>query len=451
MSEIKRGPVVTYDRLDNIQPEDWAKKIVEVGQNAQCPITAIMDAAGTETTQSRIYHWWQKDVPAKRGSITGVYTDGNMTSAYASGLADNQSLYLKMAEASARHLVSGETITVASAPNADGTVTLTAMLNMKVVTVSPDGDNSRVAVKVKSKGSDYLSAERAILVAAKVSDPGLKWFATSPGIAAENAELPDSVFYEPVEFENRTAIQMASTEMSGSEIAELERVNRDKWQDAIKDTLSLFRRQREYNCIWSTGDVDYIRGKQRRYYKGLLELMREAGSSSFNCNTDTRWTGKVWATGGGLTMLDDMLIDTSRIQTDSDTKVIFLGDLGMQSINQVVQNSTHFNWSADESVYGVNVKVLHGTVKTAKFIIHPMFNQEDRLRRSALITEMPYVKRVTFRPLAFITGKQGTDESGYDWVDGKKAGWMVEETLRATHLKAFAWVDNLGANGPSGS
>jgi hypothetical protein len=450
MGEIKRGPVVTYDRGANIQPEDWNKEVVKVVPNSQVPLTAFTDAAGSTTTQSRIHHWWQKDQPAQRGAITGVYTDGAMSSAYASGLADAQVLYLKMAEADAAHLLNGMTITAAAVPEDDGTVVLTALLNLDVRHVSLDGANSRVTVKVLSKGSDYLASESAIIVAAQIADPGLSWF-LSGDAQAENSELPDSTFYEPVEFENRTAILMAATEMSGSELKELERVNRDKWREAIEDALLVFRRKREHAFIFSNGKLRWEGSKQRRFYKGLLELMREAGASSYNCATNTRWADKVWDTGGGLIMLDDMIVDTSRIQTKSDTKIMFLGDLGMQSINRVVQNSTHFSWSADESVYGVNLKVLRGAMKTLKFAIHPTFNEEPRLRRSGLITEMPCVKRVNFRPMQFITGKQGTDESGYDWVDGKKAGWMVEESVEATHLKAFAWVDNLGADGPSGS
>lgn len=445
---VKRGPVVTYDRLENIQPEDWSRKIVEILPNAQCPMTAIMDAAGSETTQSRIYHWWTKDQPAQRGAITGVYYDAAMTDAFddSPALADGMSLYLKMAEADAAQLMKGQTITAVSGVETDGTVAHTGQLNLDVRNVSCDGANSRVAVRVMSSGASYLTAEKTILLAATISAHGLTWF-VSGNAQPENSELPDSVFYEPQPFDNQTAILMAATEMSGSELKELERVDKDKWSRAIADALLCFRREREYMAIFSNRKTAWEGSKQRRFYSGLLEMMRAAGSSFYNIAADAAFHDLVWDTGGGLTALDDIVLGSSRIQTNSDTKIVYLGDLGMQSINRAVKGSTMFQWSAEETVYGVTLKTLRGTMKTLKFVIHPLFNSEDRFRRSALITEMPYVKKVNFRPLQFITGKQGVDESGYDWVDGKKAGWMVEETMMATHLKAFAWVDNLGANG----
>ena len=466
--QIKRGTVVTYDRVANIQPEDWNRKIVELDTNAEVPFTAIMDAAGSETTKSRIYHWWQKDMPSPKGAITGVYTDGAMQTPYVSGLTNGQVLYLKMSEQDASNLVAGMQITANAAPDELGFLENAAMVNLSIKNVSLSGASSRVVVSVNSisyDGGGTAAGEGSLLTAAAVAS-GLHWFLSGDN-QPENSQLPDSTFYEPVEFFNRTAISMGSCQMSGSELKELERVDKDKWDRAIADALRIVRRKREYQSIFGTGNIGRdAAGRQIRYYKGVRQMALKGslapdgspnndGMTVWDVKAGTRtqagtagsagWTGLSWA-NYGLKMLDDIIVNCSRVQTNVSKKSAWLGDLGMQAINEAVRASTHYEWSEEKTIMGVRLKTLNGTVKPVTFFMHPLFNEYPSLRRSMFVTEMPLVKRVGFRPLQFITGKSGNDQSGYDFVDGKMAGWLLEETLMMTHSSVFSWVSNLGAN-----
>lgn len=436
MAGVIRGQVATYNRDPNIQREHWERKVTDILPNGHVPMTTFMDRAGSLTTTSRKYHWWDKEEPSLSGTVTDVYTDAAMSAAYSSGGVDGQSLYLKMAEADAAQILRGHTLSIYTKPSASNLeVATTTLVPVDVRDVAIDGANSRVSVRLMGDDSGNMLAEAS-----------LGWFIQAD-FQAEGDELPDSIFREPTPHENQTGIHMAACEMTGSELKEMERIDPDKWERAIKESMRDMRKRRERALIFSTLKTSFVNGKEKRHYNGLRAFI--PSENFFNVRTNTAWAGKVWATGGGLDIVDDIVLNTSRIKTDSTAKQMFVGDLGFQAISRVVQNSTHFSWAADETVYGVRVKTLRGTMKDLHIVIHPMFNEIDRFRRSGLITELSYLKHVIFRPLQFITGKVGNDESGYDWVDAKKAGWFIEQTVKCTHAKAFGFVDNLGLDGPS--
>jgi len=436
MSEIIRGAVATYNRVDNIQPEEWEKKITQILPYGQTPITAILDNMSKTKTDSRILHWWDEEEPALTGDILGIYTDAGMTTPISGTYPEDTVLYVKVNETSAKQILVNNTLGIIAKPNSSGIVSNTSIVRADVKGVLIDGNNSRINIKLLSDMPDFGSAE-------------LAWF-LSGNAQEEGSELPESVYYEPTEYQNQTQIFMGSCEMTNSALKEMERVEPDKWERTISQALVRLRKDMERNVIFGVMKTSYVNGKQKRHLKGLYQAI-SAYNNIFDIKKygtiDSGFAGKSWA-NVGFDLIDDIVLRTSQTKTDSNAKMLFTGSKGFQAISQVVRNSSQlaYNWSAIEETFGFRVHKIVSCVKDLNIVIHPLFNEIPRFQRAGLLIEGRYISKAVFRDLMFISGKQGNDENGYDWVDGKKAGWLTEFTLKWNYLQNFAWLENLGSD-----
>src|SRR3990170_2811715 len=89
----------TGDWVSNQRPENWREMMLYLYPNGKAPLTALMSKMSSEKTDDPIFHWWQKLLPDQRGTITGVYTDVGLSSAYTSGGIAGDIIYLKMSAA----------------------------------------------------------------------------------------------------------------------------------------------------------------------------------------------------------------------------------------------------------------------------------------------------------------------------------------------------------------
>jgi len=437
MTTYIRGPVATYNRIENIQPEEWEKKITLEFPYGHTPITALLDSLSTENIQSRKFHWWTEEDAPLNGNITGIYTDSGMTTPSTGNAAADTVLYIRMPENDAKQILVNDTISITGRPNQSGISTFTDIIHADVRAVNIDGNNSRVTVKLLEN------------LPAITTQTNLDWFIDG-NAQTEGSMLPESVTTEPTEYENQTQIFMGSCEMTNSELAELERVEPDKWERTIKKALIRLRKQMEHSIIHSVYKSSYVNGKEKRHMKGLYQAISEY-SNVYNIkryrDIDSSFAGKEWV-NVGLDILEDIVLRTSRVKTDADSKFVFTGDLGFTSINKLVRefNTLSYEWNPTQDVFGFKVRTLVGPIKSLNFVVHPLFNQINRFRRSALVIEGRYIKKKLFRPLMFISGKTGQDENGYDWVDARKCGWLTEFGISWNYIQNFCWIDNLGSN-----
>lgn len=441
MTVYIRGPIATYNRVENIQPEDWTKKITQILPYGQTPITAIMDTLTTEKTESRKFHWWSEKEMPLNGNITGIYTDSSLSNLLLSSATKDTVLYIKMSEEDAAKILVNNTLSIIGKPDINNSekITFTDIVMCDVRAVTIDGNNSKITVKLLDDLPD-ISAPNS-------SQLPLCWF-ISGNAQEEGAMLPESVTTEPVEYENQTQIFMGSCEITNSALQELERVEPDKWERTIAKALVRLRKEMEYQVIFGKLKTSWVNGKQKRHTRGIYEAIKTyAPTNIFNIakyyTVDTKFEGKTWA-DAGYDILNDIIERTSRIKTDADSKFVFTGSKGFMAINSLVQNSTMFQWSSEETIFGFRVKSLLGAIKTLNFVIHPLFNENERFNRSALVIEGRYIKKKVFRPLMFISGKESEDENGYDWIDGRKCGWLEEFGVAWDFIENFCWIDNLG-------
>ena len=124
------------------RPKNWREAILYLYPNGSMPLTAIMSKMKSEKTDDPQFYWWTKLLPSQAATVTGVYTDAALSSAYVSGGVAGSVLYIKMVAADIIHFREGHTVLLRDA--SDFTTDVVA----KVTTVASNGVNSYIAVKL---------------------------------------------------------------------------------------------------------------------------------------------------------------------------------------------------------------------------------------------------------------------------------------------------------------
>src|SRR5574343_1485915 len=89
----------TGDWVADQRPKSWREMILYRYPNGTAPLTAIMSKMGSESVTDPEFNWWTKSLPTQRATVTGVYTDIALATAYVSGGAAGATLYVKMSAA----------------------------------------------------------------------------------------------------------------------------------------------------------------------------------------------------------------------------------------------------------------------------------------------------------------------------------------------------------------
>lgn len=433
-SEIyKRGQIHVIDRVEDIHPEQWDTEIYRYKSAGTVPMTAIMDRMGSKITKSKNLNWWEQPQAQQRGDVIGVFTDSARADAYASGGTAGQTLYVTMTVSDASQLVQGHTIRIASLDVSGPGLPL----EVRGVEITDDDDTYVVCKSTKADPT------------ALFAESNLIWYIIS-NAQREGAELPDALMREPTKYENQTQISMGAVEMTGTELAEMERVSPEKWNRVIQDALMRLKQEEEYANIFEYMHTSYENGKERRHMQGLYEALIDPTSGEpnnvFDYRTDENFGGRSWLSGG-IDFIDNIIELTSRNSEPGTKKQVFLGSQAWQSISALVRDHTHYGWATRDTEYGVVVTTLRGMTAELKLMQHPRFTENPKFRRSMLICEMKNLhnRPMQGRGLKFISGKNPDEASGYGWVDGKKAGWVRERSLSWNNLSGFAWVDGIGS------
>ena len=56
------------------RPENWRETILALYPNGQAPLTALLALMKSQSTDDPIFHWFEKELPDQKATVTGVYT-----------------------------------------------------------------------------------------------------------------------------------------------------------------------------------------------------------------------------------------------------------------------------------------------------------------------------------------------------------------------------------------
>lgn len=418
------GLITTDDRVANIHPDEWFRAIKTNGWMRTAPITAILNMTGSETTGSRKFHWWEQDELKTYGSITDVYSNAGLSSAYASGGVVGSTLYLKMAEEDANLMHDGTGLTI---QDADGNV-----VAGEVTGVARAGASSYAVFKLTVADSGNMLAGATL------------YYTLQNDAQPEHSELPEGFSRDPEEKTNCTQISMEAIEISGTEMEELERISPTKWQRMLVDSQERMLRGQEETLLFGEYKFGTKDGKPYRRTRGMYAAIRDNVSANIvNYKTDASYSGQSW-NKGGLNWLEELTVDFS-LRGQGKGKNLYTSLAAISAIQKAVRHSSHYNMDVGTTSWGTRIFQLNGLAQTWTLIPHPAFTNHPARQTWGFLTEPGLINKVVFRNrgMKFIRPSTG-DDNGYVFVDGKKAGWMEEWGLMYHNLDSQGFLKGIG-------
>jgi hypothetical protein len=416
----------------NQMPESWRETILYEYPNGSAPITAMMSMFKSETIDSVTHHWWTKTLPSQSATVTGVYINSDLSTAYVyathqatCGIAGSV-VFVKMAEASAKEFREGHTVVLKDANMYDVDIV------GKVVDVVYNGASSYVAVKLleaddnsATPGTYNLSTVDTAVIMGNINPQG------SP--------MPRAVAYDPVEYYNYTQIWRTPLELTKTAIATKLRTG-DAYKEAKRECLELHSIEMEKSAIWGIrASGTGANGKPENMAGGLLWFVRNNASSNVNAyqyNTD--YSAQTWLNGGEDWL--DYYLSVFFRYAPSDKAVAICGDGAMLGVQRLAKTYGQFDLASATKSYGIAVTEWKSVFGTVPLKTHPLFSHMASTRNSMLIY---CPQNVRFMPLNTRDTKFETDQAAKG-VDAVVEGFLTEGTYEFRFPNQFMYLEGVG-------
>jgi hypothetical protein len=411
----------TGDWVSNQMPETWRELILRLFPNGSAPLTAIMSKMGSESCDSPIFHWWDKELPTQRAAITHVHTDV-LSTLYVSGGAAADTLYIQL----------GSTADCAQFKATDIVLLRDASdyavdCNAVVTAVTPNGTDSYLTVKLieadDGSASHTLANADVVMVIGTANEEG--------------AASPVAKAYDPTERYNYTQIFRNSLEITNTAAATNLRTG-DAYAEAKRDCLELHSIEMEKAFLWGTRYTGSgpTKVKPRRMTNGII---RQISTNVSDFTTSTDYSGQTWLQGGEL-WLDAILEQIFRY--GASEKLCLAGSGAILGINQLAKSGAQISLTPTSTSYGLKVGTWITPFGTIYMKTHPLFSYETTNRNSMLILEPKNLKYryLRGRDTQFLRDRQAVDE------DSKKDEFLTEAGLELHFEKTFGYLNGVGVD-----
>lgn len=329
-----QGLRTTANFIANERPENWRQMILRNYPNGSAPLTALTSLMKTETTDDPVFHWWQKDLDARRLQVSAAI------------LSTDTVIPIDSSLQSAVIAKNGDVLLV-------------------------DGTGELIRVVTDPTSSTSLTVSRGFAgttpTALNVAAAGTNFYLTIIGSAYEEGSFaPSGVNYDPTEIFNYTQIFRNSLEMTRTASKTRLRTE-DQVKEAKRECLEMHSIDIERALWFSKRSTATLNGKPVRSTAGI-EAQITAGAPA-----------NVIAVGGSG------LIDYSFLETNlellfrfgSSEKMAFGSNIGLLAINQVARKNSVAQWNLGTPVkeFGMSVTRIQSPFGDIVYKTHPLFNQ----------------------------------------------------------------------------
>lgn len=331
---INRGITGIPDRVSNTHPEQWEQTVRDIQSRAR--MIALFDG-NSQATPSQTYHWWEKGQLNNGGTVTDVYTNSGLSSAYASGGVDGTPLYIKMALADAQKIRENDLMFVNDS-------VLKAFRRCHVTGVVLNGASSYAAVTLlETDTSNALASASLTFVLSNAH--------------GEKGGSADPIARDLVQRNGYAQRLTDATAMTIAESIELERATPKKKQRDLKDMIMRFREGKQLAFL--LGKYHTATGADGRLQMtdGFLSVMETYESGNvFNYVSDADYSGSTWAQKG-MNYLEKIAEITSRTGKGA-TKKVYTSSLAVRHLQDAVRERSNYNIERGVDSYGLAVTKL---------------------------------------------------------------------------------------------
>lgn len=417
----------TDDWATDERPKSWRQGILYLYPNGSAPLTAILSKMGEEKVSDPQYHWWTKLLASQGGAVTGVYTDATLSTAYVSGGSDGDTLYIKVAEATADEFRAGHTVLLRDSSHQDVDVMA------KATAVVKNGASSYVACKLREDddngaSTDLSDCDRILIIG---------------NSNAEGAAIPDAIAYNPTKWYNYTQIFRTPLELTRTAM-ETKLRTVAAYKEAKREALEIHSIEMEKAFLYgirteNTGS----NGKPERTTWGLIPAIKSGNSSGvddFSLNSD--YSGQTWLQGGE-DWLDSYLEVVFRY--GSQEKLAFCGNGALLGINRLAKTYGNIQLTPKSMSYGIKVVEWITPFGVIYLKTHPLFSFETTTRNCMVIFEpsklkYKYITDTMFKP------DPAKGKAGFTAYDGIKEEYLTECGLEYHHPTCFGYLTGLNTD-----
>lgn len=429
----------TGDWETDQRPKSWREQILYLYPNGDLPLTALLSKANTEVVDDPEFNWWDETVDLAAGTITGVYTDSGLSTAYVSGGAAGDTLYIKMSATDVALVHVGHQVLLRDASNLDVDVV------GKVTARVANGTSSYMAVYLLEADNNSVSND--------LSDADT--FMVVGSVFEEGASMPRATSFAPVKHSNYTQIFRTPLEITGTALETKLRTNPQAYEKLRAQTLERHGIEME-GAFWfgipteGTGSG----GKPVRTTGGVLHWIKSntyaAANNISNYSTadagfDGSYNSKTWiAAGGGIDWLNEMLERIFRY--GGGERIAFCGPGAMLGIQRLISaHGTIQLQPVNKGTYGMSFQAWTTPFGTVYLKTHPLWRNQAAQRNMMVLLEP---SNLTYRPLKnrdtkFFDDKNGNN-AGDRRVDGKNEEFLTEAGLEFHHPETCGILTGVG-------
>jgi hypothetical protein len=404
------------------RPTNYRQGILYLYPNGSAPLTAILSKIGEKKVDDAQFTWWTKTLASQGGSISGVFKNTNLTTAYSSGGVTGDTLFVK---------TSAERVSEFKVTH-DVLLRLSTNLNLdthaKVTAVVSNGANSYIACKLLENddngGSVKLASADTILIVGNIN--------------AEGGPMPDAIAYDPVKYFNY--VQTFRTSLSLSRIARRTRLRTaDAYKEARRESLELHSIEIEKEVFWGIAtEIPGDNGKLERTTRGIIPFIKEyAPANVSNYITDPTFAGKSWLSGGEE-WFDMQLEQNARF--GARDKLIFAGSGAVLGVNRLAKSSGQIQLTGKTKSYGLEIMEWRTPFGVYNIMIHPLFSYDVATRNCMVILEPSELKTCIIDDTHFVEddGKHGASR-----MDGTNEEWITDIGLELHHPAKFSFLSGI--------
>jgi len=406
------------------RPKNWREKILQLYPNGDMPLTAILSKMKSESTDDPEFNWFEKLLPTQAGSVTNVYTDAGMDTAYTTGGAVGDVLYVKVAAATAAHFRIGHQVLLRNTSNyADD-------CNGKVVAVVQNGASSKISVKLMEADptTTGIADCNRILVIGNVN--------------AEGAAMPQAIAYDPTKKYNYT--QIFRTPLSITRTARKTKLRTgDQYKEAKRECLEIHGIEMEKAFIWGVAlETTGSNGKPERSTGGLVKAITGNSGVVSDYTTDADFSGQGWLSGGEE-WLDSKLEEIFRY--GSQDRLAFVGSGTILAINKLIKEYGNYELTTQTVSYGIKVKTWETPFGTIHMKIHPLLSYEVTNRNSMIVFDPADIIYRYIDDTKFYADpdKQNT---GRERIDGTDEEYLTEAGLEYHFTQKCGYFNGFGSD-----
>jgi len=419
------------DWVADQRPKNWRETILYLYPNGAAPLTAILSKMGSESTDDPEFNWWTKTLPTQRATVTGIYTNATLATAYSSGGVLGDTIYIKMSAAEVTHFREGHQVLLRDA--SDFTMDVMAKVIGRVV----NGASSYIACYLleaddNSSAGDLSDCDVALIVG---------------NINAEGAAMPDSIAYDPVKWYNYTQIFRTPLSMTRTAMQTRLRTG-DQYKEAKREALEMHSIEMEKAFLFGIPTERIgANGKPERTTLGIIPAIKgsqtgQGGSGGLvsDYKLATGYAGKTW-----LEMGEDWLDAQLEVmfRFGGGTRLAFCGSSVIGAINKLVKANSQYNITGKETSYGLKVTTWYTPFGEIELLNHPLFSYEPTLRNSMVLIEPKDIKTRTIQDTMF-KGDKSYKEGGWTTRDGIDEEFLTECGLEYHNPIGWGYLTGFG-------